>query len=280
MTIHSKFETAVVKYMWSAEYRAASIQNSDVETLSHLYRVNTSILLKKNIQVIEWSLIANMDLEKGTFLGFYTGEFTTEQKSSIYSAQVDDILIYPFENEQNITEEERNLRPFANMNEPKVNRFANCCMIPQDFLHNEVSNVPAHEMHAHFFRGLACFTCDNITKGEELTWYYGKSYESHRQHQGYMAGKACKAIIEKEIFIPSNSQGVLQILSKVSRDCVFPVFKLRKTERISTKKRQRKQESDDSESSSSGSGHIPKYVPKQESRDVRRERRNLRKSSN
>ena len=51
------------------------------------------------------------------------------------------MFIYPFPDEQNITDEQRKNRPFANMNEPLAGENANCCMIVQDFKHNEIDGL-------------------------------------------------------------------------------------------------------------------------------------------
>ena len=251
-----------LQIMWSAEYRSACMRDG-------LYRVVPHTFVRRNVEITEWSLVANVDLPKGTFLGFYSGAFDTEERESLYAAKVDDIYIYPFPNEQNISVQQRHARPFANMNEPAVHSYANCCMIVQDFLPSEVVGV---EGDAKFFRGLACFTCEDVRAEDHLTWHYGRSYEAHRQSQGYEAGQPCKALVEEEVFVPSNSEGVLRYVAQVSRECVFPVFGTRKSERIPQKKRRRRESSDD-DSSSSGSGHIPKYVPKKETRTERLARR-------
>ena len=145
--------------------------------------------------------LANVDIPKGSFVGFYTGTFSTEQVESLYAAQVDDMFIYPFADERAITVFDRNRRPLANMNEPLEHTHANCCMIVQDFLPHEVLDVPHTEDSARFFRGLVCFTCEDVKKEQELTWHYGRHYASHREQEGYKAGKPCKALLDKEVFM-------------------------------------------------------------------------------
>lgn len=244
--------------MWPAQTRASCFR-------AEMYEIKRDSVFKRNMHIVEWSLVATRDIPIGTFLGFYSGEFDLSIRNSLYAAKLDNFHIYPFPDEDNISEEQRSQRPFANMNEPNIHEFANCCMIVQDFAHTEIENVsyiPNFEA-ARFFRGLACFSCAEIKSGESLTWHYGPSYESHRQQQHYVAGRQCKKIIDKEVFIPSNSQGVLQVISKVPHKCVIPVFALRRSERFKfeRKKRKRSESSDDSDTNSSGSGHIPKYVP-------------------
>lgn len=255
--------------MWSAQYRAACLQSS-------LFRVVTTRLVRKNREVTEWTLVANADIPKGVFIGFYGGDMSTEEKESLYGVKVNHVFIYPFADESSISMEHRQTRPLANMNEPLPDDYANCCMIVQDFLPNEVSGAPDDTPAPRFFRGLACFTCKPIKQGEELTWHYGRSYEGHRRAQGYDAGRPCKALIDREIFIPSHSHGVLRVMERVPHTCLFPVSGNLKSERISisvSKRKRRATSDDESDTSSSGSGHIPKYTPNNESRQARLERR-------
>ena len=238
---------------------------------SAFYKIAQKKMVYRNAERVEWYLVALVDLSVGTFLGFYTGDFSLVQKTSLYAAQVDRTFIYPFPDEDTITREQREARPFANMNEPVKGSHANCCMIVQDFDETEVVDGDCEE--ARFYRGLACYTCADVKAGDELTWYYGKSYDAARGKQGYEAGNNCKRLLNKQVFIPSRSQGVLRIIPKVSKCCVFPVTGRYKSERFAfaSKKRKRKHAKDEetSSNSSSGSGHIPKYVPSSETREQR-----------
>lgn len=256
--------------MWPAEQRLSCIRPS-------LYRLRKTNLYRRNVEVVEWSLVASVEIPIGTFLGFYTGHHSNETHESLYAAKINNTNVYPFANESNITLKERNIRPFANMNEPKVDDAANCCMIYQDFKHDEVDGVNniLNSESARFFRGLACFACRDIKKDEELTWYYGRSYEANRQKQGYEVGRQCDAIVDDLHFVASNSQAVLTVMPKVTYKCLIPVFGLQKSGRFPVqKKRKKRNESDESsEKSSSGSGHEDKYQPISEDRETRRLRR-------
>lgn len=256
--------------MWVAEYRASCLKENLIQVVPKVFR-------KRNQDITEWSLVAKTDIPLGTFIGFYSGEFATDVRESLYSAKVDSTHIYPFPDEERITALQRTQRPLANMNEPAKGSYANCCMLVQDFSTQEVVHSSPD---VRFYRGLACFTCTDIKANEELTWHYGASYQSHRDEQDYEVGYNCKLLTQKKVFIPDHSQGVLSVMPKISLDCVFPVQGLRKSERFPLeKKRKRKKNtsSEDSDSSSSGSGHIQKYKPSAESRQSRLTRRTAQK---
>ena len=243
---------------------------------ANIFRVSTKRVRLRNVEKTEWSLVAQTFIPSGTFLGFYTGVFDTNERESLYSVKINSMFIYPFENESAITQDERLRHPFANINEPDVNTHANCCMMIQDFDVSEVEHGD-EDPRVRFYRGLACFTCKDIYENEELTWHYGKSYEANRALQGYQAGWPCEKLLQKLIFIPSNSSGVLKYMSEVPLHCVFPIYGTHKSERFMIKKRKRmKTSDDDSDTSSSGSGHIPKYVAPTERREERLARRNTR----
>lgn len=258
------------------------------QIIATLYRIQETTLHRRNVDIIEWSLIATSDIAMGTFLGFYTGDHDIEYRDSVYAAKLDNVHIYPFADEANITRQERDNRPFANMNEPNTGEHANCCFIVQDFGHDEVEGIERIDQYekARFFRGLACFTCDAVKRGEELTWYYGKTYEGNRIKQGYEAGKDCLSLLEKKEFIASNSQAVLAVMPKVPYTCLIAVTGLRQSLRFPVQKRTRSKnvsdddEDDDEDDSSSGSGHEIKYQPSAQSgsRSRRLMQRNLQKA--
>ena len=259
--------------MWRGEYRSNCIRNG-------LYDISSTTLVKKNEETRQWTLKAVIDIPIGIFLGFYTGEYSTNLRESLYSAQLNNIFIYPFPDEHNITDEQRKNRPFANMNEPLAGENANCCMIVQDFKHDEIDGLVEGDDKALFFRGLACFTCADVKTGDDLTWYYGKAYEENRQQQGYDAGKPCELLTQRVAFIPSNSTGVLSFMPRVSRDCVIPMYRQHKSDRFKLKKRRRKKgdSSDSPDTDSSGSGHIPKYRPNTTTRSERHNNRQKQRS--
>lgn len=252
--------------MWASEYRALCLVN-DIP-----FRVEQTSLKKRNVDVTEYSLVATKDMTIGTFLGFYTGEFSQNVRTSLYAAQLNHVHIYPFPNEDEITLSQRESRPFANMNEPRENTEANCCMILQDFSHDEVEFPtdfdPETVRNARFFRGLACFTCANVRNGDELTWHYGASYEQHRSSVGYKVGHPCRLLVENTAFLPDNSQGVLQVMHRVQFACVIPIYGLSKSPRFPLPKKRKRKNSSES-TSSSGSGHIPKYDPTKSNRTDR-----------
>ena len=196
--------------MWPSERRVWQIPSA-------MYKVTQTTVKRRNVDIAEWSLVATSDIQIGTFLGFYTGDHEIEYRDSLYAAKLDHTHIYPFANEANITSQERKNRPLANMNEPNLGDNANCCFLVQDFKHDEVEGIEniVNYDTARFFRGLACFTCDNVKVGEQLTWYYGKAYEENRRQQGYKAGEECLSLLEEKEFIAENSQAVLAVMPKV-----------------------------------------------------------------
>eukprot|EP00966_Prymnesium_polylepis_P176432 4083931-Prymnesium_polylepis.1 len=173
--------------------------------------------------------------------------------------------IVPYPDESHITPQERDRHPAACMNEPSEGQHANCHMAIQDFTHGEIENVAAiqHNEKAAYFRGLACFTCVDIPSGEPLTWWYGNSYEPHRQTTGYVAGYACRRVLDDEIFIQDDSRSVLQTLRRVPSYCVWLVLsRTIKSARFKVKrKRKVDSEGEESDSASSGSDHEEAYRP-------------------
>ena len=182
--------------MWPAQTRASCFR-------AEMYEIKRDSVFKRNMHIVEWSLVATRDIPIGTFLGFYSGEFDLSIRNSLYAAKLDNFHIYPFPDEDNISEEQRSQRPFANMNEPNIHEFANCCMIVQDFAHTEIENVsyiPNFEA-ARFFRGLACLSCAEIKSGESLTWHMDH-LTSHTANSNIMLqeGSVRKLLIKKCLF--------------------------------------------------------------------------------
>ena len=257
--------------MWPSEQLISQIFSK--------YKVQQTTVKRRNTDIVEWSLVATCDIAIGTFLGFWTGDQDIAYRDSLYAAKLDHMHIYPFANEANITYSERENRPFANMNEPNFGHHANCCFIIQDFRHDEVEGIENIFKYnaARFFRGLACFTCDNVKVGEQLTWYYGKAYEENRSQQGYREGEQCLSLLEGKEFIAENSQAVLAVMHKVPYTCLIAVTGQQKSTRFAlpNKKRKKYRSDDDDDSSSSGSGHEIKYKPST-SNNSRNERLNRR----
>jgi hypothetical protein len=175
---------------------------------------------------MQWMLASKRDLPAGTFLGMYDGAFKATSSESLYAiAIMDNVSVFPFEDEANITYLQRSTHPLASMNEPRQGTKANCCIVMIDFSADEVLNIdqiPNYE-NAYFFRGLLCFTCSQVRTHDELTWHYGDEYDVHRRRENYIAGEPCtykltKADFRKFVPVPAAS--------------VFPVFKATKSDRF------------------------------------------------
>lgn len=220
---------------------------------------------------MEWSLVATRPIAAGTCLGFFAGEFRSSGGESLYAASLlPGVDVHPFADERQISAAERRARPFANMNEPNEREAATCCMLVRDFAAAEIDGVEHIPDYARalFFRALACFTCRDIGAGEALTWHYGQSYEPNRRAQGYSAGTACT--YDQTERIPQDA--VFRAFPKVPWRVVHPVFAQLRSARFAAKKKKRPEDEED-DTDSSGSGHAPKYTPRDEDRVDRNERR-------
>jgi hypothetical protein len=236
--------------------------------------VRRSKVLVRNRETREWSLCSKRPIpQAGTFLGFYTGAMDRSDcpPNSLYSVDMGrgGPCIVPFPDERAITAPERERHAFANMNEPSVRdgvkEHANCHLSIQDFRHAEVENVHMIQGHerAVFFRGLAVFTCSSdIQRGDSLTWFYGASYQPHRDAIGYEPGLPCKRVLDNEVFIQDDSRSVLQSLRQVPHFCVYPVFSMNiKSARFKFKRKHREVGREDTDFSS-GSGYEEAYKPR------------------
>ena len=246
---------------------AANSQPRLDEYRQYLYNrvlVKRSRLLVRNRETRMWSLVAKRDLPRGTFVGFYTGAMDrNECPESYYALDMGPgaPCIVPFADEQRITPFERDRHVLASMNEPVQGEHANCDMVPQDYSHAEIDNVQAIANHetARFFRGIACFTCVDVRRGDQLTWYYGDSYQPHRDHIGYVAGMRCR-----DLDGLVHSRSILDSLQRVPHYCVAAIVgRSVKSDRFKVKrKRHVDSEGEESSSSSSGSGHEEAYKPR------------------
>ena len=242
---------------------------------THLYNtilVKRTRIRVRNTETRMWSLVAKRDIEKGTFIGFYTGSMASRTcpPDSHYSLHVgrSQPCIVPFINEDHITSAERDIHPLASMNEPSEGEFANCHMAVQDFNASEVADVKTihNSEFARYFRGMACFSCHDINAGDALTWNYGPSYEPIRQLMGYVAGQPCRRVLDNEVFIKADSRSVLESLGgRVPNYVVFPVLKNQtiKSARFKTTRRRHTVDSEGEESASftSGSDQEVEYRP-------------------
>ena len=259
------------KSMWPSEvrlhemhvvYRAAN-QHSEASR-------PFALLVTRLRNRLEWGLVTTAPISAGTCLGFYSGEFRIDRTPSLYAASLlRNVDIHPFADEEHISEAQRRERPFANMNEPNAGEQATCCMLVSDFAAHEIDGVEHIPDYARalFFRGLACFTCRDLSADEALTWHYGKSYEEHRVAEDYTAGVTCTPDEVEAI----SHDAVFRTFPKVPWRVAYPVFTSIKSARFP--KLRNKRRLDDEDTSSSGSGHVPKYTPRDEGRNVRNERR-------
>ena len=98
------------------------------------------------------------------------------------------------------------LHVLANMNEPREGSHSNVMPVLQDFTADEVQDGSP----GMYYRGVVFFTCCDVQKGDELTWYYGRHYQQTRDRKGYVAGLPCAAVLAKEHFLPDKSLGVVR----------------------------------------------------------------------
>lgn len=230
--------------MWRAETKRNTLYRS-TRNVSVNYYLRRKRLKLKNVEGLQWSLVAKRDLESGTFLGMYDGTFrrSSQREKSLYAAHIiGDISVFPFDDESRITYAEREVHPFASMNEPLEGEKANCVVYAVDFPKDKFGST----WPPNFYRGLVCMTCRPVKMHEELTWHYGKEYDVHRHQEGYKVGKPCRLQITDEDI------GKFQ---PISRSAVYAVFT------------QSDSSSDDEE-----------YVPNDESREERLRRRISRNS--
>ena len=252
--------------------------NSEANRDAYRQHVYQAVLVKRTKLVVRnqetrmWGVIAKRDIRAGEFIGIYTGSYAslTCESDSRYAVDVGPCqpCILPFPDEQNITPLERDTHPLACMNEPSVGAYANTHMALQDFAREEVEGVqsiPNHDQ-AQFFRCMACFACEDIARGEALTWNYGPSYEPIRTLLGYAAGQPCRRVLADEVFVAPNSQAVLDALGRVPHYAVFPILRTQSIKSARFKKRRRHSvdsEGEQSESFSSGSEDaVEAYEPR------------------
>lgn len=221
----------------------------------------------------EHALFAKRDIPKGACIGFYSGteyvhktSLSKNEKDKLESEETEygiDVAprhrIIPFKNEKYITALERQSHPLAMMNEPRKGDSANVTMIVQDFLPSEIDmrNNQRNFEHALFLRGLAAFACSNISKHDELTWWYGTHYAPVRKRKGYDCGKECMKKCDS-LRIRDNSIGVrlpkhdmLHLKKGIPAMWVFPIYTHARSERedeFKKKKRKRNTEADYSDS--------------------------------
>ena len=228
----------------------------------------SSIYYSKRIRLgtqLEWALFAKRVIPKNTCIGFYTGRYIKNKDflklDTLYGVSINpNTLILPFENELNVSYEDRLTHPLALMNEPRENQKANVMLVIQDFKPSEITglqNTPEQTKKPIFFRGLAAFVCRDINTHEELTWHYGNSYEKVRKEKKYKAGSECTTVIannSKDVLHPETEKNLLSLDGKVPYTYVFPVYNKVRSERedefFDRKKGKRKRKKDDSDNDS------------------------------
>lgn len=221
--------------------------------LSSTVLIRQETLVSRNRTCQEWGLFALRDLPAGTFVGFYSGDYLPDQAgTSAYTVRMGrfEPCIVPFRDETSISREERVLHPLASMNEPPAGEHANCHMQAQDFSASEIQGLdpaPA-SVPVRFYRGLACFACDDVKEGSALTWHYGTAYQPMRDEKRYEAGYLCKKVLDGEAFVASDSAAVLRAIERVPVECVYPIRGSHQSERFKPARRRGVRARDDSES--------------------------------
>ena len=237
--------------------------------------VKRSRLLLKNQETLMWGAVAKRDLKVGELVGIYTGSYSSLAcpPNTRYAVEIgtSQPCIIPFPDENAITAIQRDTHPLACMNEPSRGQVANCHMAIQDFSRTEVESVESipNNESASFFRCMACFACENIKRGEALTWYYGRKYQSIRDLLGYVSGGGCTRVENGEVFIAANSKATLDAIGKVPHYTVFPILRSQTIKSARFKKKKRHtvdSEGVESESFSSGSELNESYNPRRRPR--------------
>ena len=160
----------------------------------------------------EWGVVATRDIKQTEFIDFFSGNMgwmTPETKESSYNMAVSsEVCIIPYADidEDKIPLDVYLRNPMAMMNEPMRNAFATVALIPIDFHPDEIhfgAEKDASKKRVrvgNFYRGIACVACDDIQKGQLLTWDYGPTYRCHREKKKYTAGRKCpEFVIEHDV---------------------------------------------------------------------------------
>lgn len=136
----------------------------------------------------QYALYAQKDYVPNECVGVYWGNVRSHPpKERKYAVQLSkDAYIDPYPLPVQLAD--RIKSPLPCMNEPSVNKQANCVMRPMNLPASYVQGGDAN----HFYKALVCFACDAISKGTELTWHYGKTYDEIRKTENYEAGKVCE----------------------------------------------------------------------------------------
>ena len=147
-------------------------------------------------------LFTTVDLEKGSFLGFYNGTFKEGEYrgTDSYTFGVSDFHIRPPKKNGKV---DAARYPIAMCNEPPVGVTANTFAVEMNSAKEAIPNLPSKAR----ISALAYFTCRDVKAGEELFINYGKAYEVNRKkypHYGMTkesVGPSCR-LTKKERELP------------------------------------------------------------------------------
>lgn len=120
-------------------------------------------------------LFTTVDLPKGSFLGFYSGEFKEGEyrgKDS-YVFQLSDVYIKPRKTRRGV---DAARYPLAMCNEPRPGETASVAVVEFSTARDVITSLPPSTKIA----ALGFFTCRDVRGGEELSVHYGTRY--HRGH--------------------------------------------------------------------------------------------------
>ena len=120
-------------------------------------------------------LYAGMDLPKGTFLGFYSGDIKDGDYTGkdSYVFQLSDVYIKPRKTRKGVDPVRY---PLAMCNEPRPGETANVTTIEFSSAKDVIATLKPKTKIA----ALGFYTCRDVQGGEELFVHYGKRY--HRGH--------------------------------------------------------------------------------------------------
>ena len=120
-------------------------------------------------------LFTTVDLPRGSFLGFYSGEFRsgTYHGKNSYVFQLSDVHIRPKQTRKGVDAAKY---PLAMCNEPPPGRRANVFTSEISRAKDAIPTLPVGAKIA----ALGFFTCEDVARGQELFVHYGNAYD--RRH--------------------------------------------------------------------------------------------------
>lgn len=165
-------------------------------------------------------LFAGQFLPKGSFLGFYNGDFKDghfKGKAGAYVFQMSDMFIVPRKKNKTISSFEY---PLAMCNEPEPGSVAN--VTQHEF--TKAKDVVPQLAKGSKIAALGFYACKDIPAGQELFLHYGNAYDrSHYKtasphERGQIVGHRCT-------LLKSEKESPLQMMTKyglhpfVPQDC-------------------------------------------------------------